>query len=334
MVSRGMIKKRYNDMIDKGIEYDIDDIYVLPKNDHYAILYRSGEEITEEVELSNDIAQQLINYIKYIGQLNIGEKRLPQSGTIKAVGSKTTVRVSTLTNYENKESLVLRMHLDTKKEQKIDAYYPDDLKTLRKLIQSKNGLLLFSGPVSSGKTTLLYQLLRESYRHHQKQIITMEDPVELKENNFLQTEINEQAGITYDLLIKSALRHHPDILLIGEVRDETTAHMMLRAALTGHLVVATIHAKNCKGVLFRLLELGITKQQLIQSIVSITTQRLIPDKAGGRRLLMELMNGRQVEQLLMVNKEQPVAESFNYKLEALYKSNTITAFQRDAFYLH
>jgi len=122
----------------------------------------------------------------------------------------------------------------------------------------------------------MYSLLRGRMNEKTLQVITMEDPVEYHEPMFLQTEINEKAGITYELLIKSCLRHHPDILLIGEIRDEMTAKMAIRAALTGHLILATVHAKDCNGVLSRLIELGVSKTMLEQTIIAICSQRLLP----------------------------------------------------------
>ena len=143
------------------------------------------------------------------------------------------------------------------------------------LLDHKSGLVLFSGPTGSGKTTTIYHLLRRKYADEPLQIITMEDPVEIEEPLFLQAEVNEAAGITYDLLIRQCLRHHPDILVIGEIRDQETAKMVVRSALTGHLVIATIHAKESFGVLERLRELAISSEQIKQTLLAVVSQRLI-----------------------------------------------------------
>lgn len=135
------------------------------------------------------------------------------------------------------------------------------------------GLYLFSGPVGSGKTTLMYQLVREKFPD--KQVITIEDPVEIKQDNMLQLQLNDEIGMTYDNLIKLSLRHRPDILIIGEIRDSETARVVIRASLTGVLVFSTIHAKSIPGVYARLLELGVSRQELENSLRAIIYQRLI-----------------------------------------------------------
>ncbi len=211
--------------------------------------------------------------------MDVGEKRKPQSGaTHLEIDSKAVeLRFSTMTNVLLLESLVVRViRQQLKSNYSVQTYFPQDIDCLRSLLNRKSGLVLFSGPVGSGKTTTIYQLLRERMAQETVQIITMEDPVEIYEANFLQTEVNELAGISYDVLIKSSLRHHPDILMIGEIRDEETARMAIRGALTGHLMIATIHAKDTLGVIARLQELQVTPEQLKQTLIGVVSQRLVP----------------------------------------------------------
>lgn len=147
------------------------------------------------------------------------------------------------------------------------------------------GLYLFSGPVGSGKTTLMYQLASEVFKN--KQIITIEDPVEIKNDKMLQLQLNEDIGMTYDALIKLSLRHRPDILIIGEIRDQATARAVIRASLTGVMVFSTIHAKSIPGVYDRLIELGVNYQELENSLKLIAYQRLI---GGGSLIDFETSN--------------------------------------------
>jgi len=197
----------------------------------------------------------------------------------------------------------------------------------------KSGLLLFSGPVSSGKTTTIYRLLQESYDTEPKQIITMESPVEIKDQRFLQVEVNEASDITYDVLIRASLRHHPDILMIGEIRDEETAQMVIRAALTGHLVLATIHAKDCSGVLSRMKELGVTTEQLLQTLLLVTTQRLLPLKNGQLAVLFEVMKAEEIYPYLLHQELPDSFISLNQKLEEASKNGKIDQEIRDAYWV-
>ena len=235
----------------QAIKHQLDDIHLLPVGEEYVFYLRDVNGLKELRRISDEVALQFISYLKYQAGMDVGERRRPQSGSLTLHRSK-------------KEKASIRSM----------TYFPKDWALLQQFLRYKSGLILFSGPVSSGKTSTMYALLRGRMQEKTLQVITMEDPVEYHEPMFLQTEINEKAGITYELLIKSCLRHHPDILLIGEIRDEMTAKMAIRAALTGHLILATVHAKDCNVA--GLLELGVSKTMLEQTIIAICSQRLLP----------------------------------------------------------
>ena len=137
------------------------------------------------------------------------------------------------------------------------------------------GLLLISGPTGSGKTTTTYALIDYLKQELGKSIVTIEDPVEYQQPDIIQMQVNETMGMTYDVGIKEILRHDPDVIIIGEIRDSQTARQALRAAFTGHLVISTVHAKNVLGTINRLLDLGITLQELEQGVIGVANQRLI-----------------------------------------------------------
>ena len=139
------------------------------------------------------------------------------------------------------------------------------------------GLYLFAGPVGSGKTTLMHELVQERFKG--QQVISIEDPVEIKQDNVLQLQVNQAIDMTYDNLIKLSLRHRPDVLIIGEIRDKETARAVIRASLTGVTVLSTIHAKSVAGVYERLLDLGVDKSELDNALQGIAYMRLI--KGGG-----------------------------------------------------
>lgn len=274
-----MIEGDAKKLIQDAMAINVSDIHILPNRENYQIFYRVNGSLDYHSKQTIEWGKKLISYFKFLANMDVGEKRRPQSGSSSLIinNDEIELRFSTITNILLLESIVIRvLKPQQSKQNEIHTYFPQDIEYLRKLIQRKNGLVLFSGPVGSGKTTTIYQLLRERVAQEPLQVITMEDPVEIYESSFLQTEVNEKAGITYDMLIKSSLRHHPDILMIGEIRDEETARMAIRGALTGHLMIATIHAKNAQGVIARLEELKVTKQQLSQTLIGIVSQRLVP----------------------------------------------------------
>ncbi|MBZ6528243.1 Flp pilus assembly complex ATPase component TadA [Aerococcaceae bacterium DSM 111021] len=274
-----MIEGDAKRLIQAAVNQEVSDIHILPTKKAYAIHFRTNGRLSLYEEKSIDWGKRLISHFKYLANMDVGEKRRPQSGSTALMIEEENVelRFSTITNVLLYESIVIRvLKAQKRSNNQVITYFPEDIDLLRTLTQRKSGLILFSGPVGSGKTTTIYQLLRELIQQESLQIITMEDPVEIFEEQFLQTEVNEKAGITYDLLIKSSLRHHPDVLMIGEIRDEETARMAVRGALTGHLMIATIHAKNTLGVIARLQELSISDEQLRQTLIGVISQRLVP----------------------------------------------------------
>ncbi len=321
-----MIEQEAEWLIAQANEVGVSDIHLLPSENDYESFFRINGTLNLFSEHSFDWGKRLISYFKFLANMDVGERRKPQSGSCALTIDNNTMelRFSTITNVKLYESLVIRILKQSKiNDSQFRTYFPKYQTILRQLVRRKSGLILFSGPVGSGKTTTIYQLLRERIEDEPLQIITMEDPVEIYEPRFLQTEVNLRAQVTYDVLIKASLRHHPDILMIGEIRDEETARMAIRGALTGHLMIATIHAKNAIGVLGRLQELQITPQQLSQTLIGIVSQRLIPrfcalcgsqcsqkcthiPKDLQRLALLEILHGSALE----MNLQQPDTDSY------------------------
>lgn len=239
-----MIQEKAKQLIKDAVEKNVQDIYIVPKKEHYEIYQRVGDERQFIQEVASDEMTSVISHFKFVAGMNVGD-------------------------YRGRESLVIRLLYSGRHDLQ---YWFDGMKNILEAIDSR-GLYLFSGPVGSGKTTLMYQLVREKFPD--KQVITIEDPVEIKQDNMLQLQLNDEIGMTYDNLIKLSLRHRPDILIIGEIRDSETARAVIRASLTGVLVFSTIHAKSIPGVYARLLELGVSRQELENSLRAIIYQRLI-----------------------------------------------------------
>lgn len=326
-----MIEQDAQALITAAITKETSDIHILPLKETYALYFRMNGHMVLHQYQDFDWGKRCISYFKYLANLDVGEKRKPQSGTVhyQVDGEAVELRLSTITNVNLMESLVIRVLRQRKKANgQIFGFFPKDAILLQSLVRRKSGLILFSGPVGSGKTTTIYQLLRDRLKNEQIQVITMEDPVEIIEEQFLQTEVNVKAGVTYDVLIKASLRHHPDILLIGEIRDEETARMVIRGALTGHLMIATIHAKNALGVIGRLQELSITDQQISQTLIGVVSQRLVPlaDSLShlnqGRAAILEILQGKDLDLALKAKKTGMV--TLNHKLRKAWACGYIT----------
>lgn len=267
-------------LIENAKEFGASDIHILPEKDSYIIYYRLNGRLEKKQKLLEEDANRLIMYFKYLADMDVGDRRKPQSGALLYKFSEENfqdIRLSIITNFQGQESLVIRLlEIEEYISLKDSTLLQHELKQIKQVTEYKSGLVLFSGPVNSGKTTTMYQLIRNRMEKQKLQVISIEDPVEIKEDKFFQVQVNEKSGNTYERALKASLRHHPDVIIVGEIRDEETAKMAIRGALTGHLIIASIHAKNAEGVVARLNELGISLELLGQTIIAIVFQKLLP----------------------------------------------------------
>lgn len=264
-------------LLKRAITLGATDLHIVPKQRSALIQLRIDQRLYPLDEIPLNYSERLISHFKFLAGMDIGERRKPQNGAIHhylPVNGNVHLRISTLPSAYN-EALAIRI---LSQEDRFHfshlSVFPNILNQVYSLLLRPQGLILFAGPTGSGKTTLLYSLLKEMQQYKKRQVITLEDPIEKKMDSVLQIEINEPAGVTYFEGFKSILRHDPDVIMIGEIRDEATAQLAIRASLTGHLVLSTLHAKNTLGCLYRLKEFGIHMEDLRQTLLGIVSQRL------------------------------------------------------------
>jgi type II secretory ATPase GspE/PulE/Tfp pilus assembly ATPase PilB-like protein len=227
--------------------------------------------------LSEPLAERVCGRIKYLSKLKTYQESLPQDGRIdKAeVGAASDIRVATYPTVTG-EKIVLRFFTDTEKPA-IDElkFSPAAIAELESFLRGSSGLLLLTGPAGSGKTTTIYTCLRRLVEFGGRHIITIEDPVEQIVPGIMQTEVNDARGLTFAKAARHLLRQDPQVLVIGEIRDDETASIVVRAAMTGHLVISTLHAGSCRGVVERLLMMCPDSYAVGSSIELILNQRLL-----------------------------------------------------------
>lgn len=346
-----------NHILVNAKEVGTSDIHILPEKGLFGIYFRLNGRMVYQYKIDEEEGKRLISYFKYSANMDVGERRKPQSGSFVYKGEgefNQDLRLSTLTNYHSQESLVIRL-LETQENVNQDksTFLPDELELIERLIHYKSGLVLFSGPVNSGKTTTMYQLVRKRMEKTKIQVIAIEDPVEIEEENFLQIQVNEKAGNTYEASLKASLRHHPDVIIVGEIRDEETARMSIRGALTGHLIIASVHAKNAEGVLMRMHELGISYEMLSQTLIAVIFQKLLPIYCGlcegdcsiycqaypvnrKRAALYDILDSSQITTLALSNKkgiDQERVKDFNSLLEKVYIYGFISEDTYNQYYI-
>ncbi|MDT8862763.1 competence type IV pilus ATPase ComGA [Alkalihalobacillus sp. MEB130] len=268
-------------MINEAIRRKMTDLHFIPQEEHFLLMYRYNGDLQMWRQMPMKLSERLISHFKYRSGMDIGERRKPQSSSMTyQVSTSTTysLRLSTLPS-KNKESLAIRILPDFSLQSFSSlSILRTQVKTLETITKLSHGLCLVSGPTGSGKTTTLYSIIEHILHKKEKAVITIEDPVERNIPKAIQVEVNSKTGMTFDSALKASLRHDPDVILLGEIRDEETAKIAVRAALTGHLVLATVHADNCFSALMRLREFGVSQLDLSQCCKMILSQRLLKTK--------------------------------------------------------
>jgi len=253
------------------------DIHFEPFEEEFKMRYRIDGILYEMIPPPKHLALPIISRIKVMSNLDIAERRLPQDGRIELSVSNNPIdlRVSVLPTIFG-ESVVLRVLDRSNVQLSLDkiGLRKDELEEVRKLIGKPNGIVIVTGPTGSGKTTSLYAALSELNQPTTK-ILTAEDPVEYDIDGLIQCQINTDQGLTFARLLRSFLRQDPDIILVGEIRDNETAQIAVQASLTGHLVFSTLHTNDAPSSILRLLDLGMEPFLLTATIEAIVAQRLV-----------------------------------------------------------
>jgi general secretion pathway protein E len=277
MASEAPIIKLVNHILYQAVKRGASDIHIEPFEKEIQIRYRIDGVMYPSLMPPKRLQSAIVSRIKIMAGMNIAEKRKPQDGRIqiKIAGKAIDIRVSVLpVNFG--ERVVMRL-LDKSKTFGVLqdlGFSARDWDVITRSIARPNGIILVSGPTGSGKTTTLYAILNQ-LNSPEINIITVEDPVEYQMSGIAQVQVQERIGLTFAAVLRSILRQDPDIIMIGETRDQETAQIAIQAALTGHLVLSTIHTNSAPATITRLIDMGIEPFLIASTIVSITAQRLV-----------------------------------------------------------
>jgi len=361
-----------NEIIKKGILKKASDIHIkFDDLDGMEIKYRI-DGILQEVEELFDVIDkkilernvvEIISRIKILSEMNVAEKRKPQDGSFSFLldEKRYDVRVAYMPTI-NGESIVLRILKSflENTELKTLGFSNKSEEILEKMLERKYGMILVSGPTGSGKSTTLLSMI-EKLNDGKRKIITVEDPVENKIKGIVQVQVNNEIGVTFSEVLKSCLRNDPDIIVVSEIRDEITAEIAVRAALTGHLVISTIHTNNAIATITRLVDMGIPKYLILDSMIGVVAQRLIGKKCDnysnhldehscnrcnnsydGRIVINEILYlNEEVKNILKKNelgekvkkeiKELETAKYIDFSMDVNEKIEKNLIFEKDAF---
>jgi len=272
------IIKLVNSLLQHAVKERASDVHLEPFETELRVRFRIDDVLYEPIKpLPRSLQASIVSRIKIMGGLNIAERRLPQDGRIrlKIAGRDYDVRLSTLP-VTHGERVVMRLLPRTTEMTNLEriGFGEQQMAAIQKLITRPNGIILVTGPTGSGKTTTLYAALA-SINSTDKNIVTLDDPVEIQLKGVGQIEISPKIGLTFASGLRSTLRHDPNVILIGEIRDLETAEIAIQASLTGHLVFSTLHTNDAPSAITRLVDMGVEPFLVGSSLVAVLAQRLV-----------------------------------------------------------
>lgn len=302
------VVKFVNKIITDAIERKASDIHIEPRLNTFAVRYRIDGILKEVLQLPSKTESAILTRLKVISKMNIAEHRRPQDGSfsIKYKNNNYDFRINTLP-VAGKEKMVIRIltpaiAITAKKEEiNLVGATQEDIDKINRIKSVPNGIILATGPTGSGKTTTLYSLLR-SINDEKINITTIEDPVEIKIEGINQSQINTKAGITFASCLRAILRQDPDVILVGEIRDYETLEVAISAALTGHLVLSTLHTNSASATITRLIEMGAKDYLISSTIAGVIAQRLVRSLCDDCK--EEYFASREEAELVIVNPEE------------------------------
>lgn len=271
------IVKLTNHLINSAICKGASDIHLEPFENFILVRFRIDGILMEFISIPIDVYPHICTRLKIMASMNIAEKRVPQDGKIKYIydNANYDLRVSSLPTIYG-EKLVVRILYKSEKLDFLDSlgFSKEDVEIIKTMLSTPHGILLVCGPTGSGKTTTLYSML-QSFNKKEKNITSIEDPVEYTVDNVNQVNVNSKIGFNFPEGLRSILRQDPDVIMVGEIRDEETAQIAVRAAVTGHLVISTIHTNDASEAILRLKDMGIPLYFIQDAVIGIIAQRLV-----------------------------------------------------------
>jgi type II secretory ATPase GspE/PulE/Tfp pilus assembly ATPase PilB-like protein len=267
------------EIVEQGIGIKASDIHFIPGSEKAGVFFRKGERLEICCSLDMNRHNIYLQRVKANSGMNISEKRLPQDGVFRMAGM--TIRVSTMKSV-NGESLVMRLFDRRDMGIRMLGMSDEEVSRIVGHLKEGSGITMIAGETGMGKSTTLYGIMME-LRDQSYKVLSVEDPVERFMEGVVQCQINEAAGLTYEKAIFASLRQDPDFICIGEIRNEETARALVRASLTGHRVISTIHGTGYRNVILRLMDFGIREEHISNSVGLVLTQRL--ESEEGRRKL-------------------------------------------------
>lgn len=314
------MKEKFDQLLNIIFKYHATDVHFTQVRQRLKVTVRGMYGLEELHNAAFDVS--LFNYLKYLSNLDLGNSSLAQSGNFQREyqGETLYFRFSLLPTFD-KQTAVLRI-LNNHEEITLEnlSYQKKQYNSFLSWTKTRSGLVILSGPTGSGKTTTLHAILQRIAQDNRLHVVSLEDPIEIFDDSYLQLQINENSSFTYEEGIRQLMRHDPDVIMIGEIRDPQTARMLLRSALSGHLIFTTIHAKSCSEAIRRLQEFGLSNDDLAHTLTAVCSQRLFMEKGKkGRTCIYEILEKEELQTFFKEGhtseKHKDIFEEISYAVE-------------------
>lgn len=277
-IDNAPVVKLVNTLVENAYRKNASDIHIEPFKTKTRIRFRIDGELVEQMSVKANVHNALVTRIKILAGMNIAEKRIPLDGRYGMLidGTNQDLRVSSIPTVYGEKVVIRLLATGDEKARKITDLGMTDYnyEMFSSVLRCPHGVLLVTGPTGSGKSTTLYAALGELSKPNVN-IVTVEDPVEKKMDGINQVQINDKAGMTFAAALRSILRQDPDVIMLGEIRDGETADIAIRAAITGHLVLSTLHTNDAAGTIMRLVDMGVAPYMVATSLIGVVAQRLV-----------------------------------------------------------
>ncbi|MDD4797597.1 MAG: ATPase, T2SS/T4P/T4SS family [Eubacteriales bacterium] len=276
-VENSPIVRLIDSLLERAVRQGASDIHIEPSEDDVRVRMRIDGALVQVLTTPRNAQSAMLTRIKIMGNINIAERRIPQDGRceLSVLGHEIDVRISTLPTMYGEKAVLRILDRNSFLLPKSDlGFTQENLQKFDLLLKNPHGIILVTGPTGSGKSTTLYTMLNE-LNEERKNVITIEDPVEYVIKGLNQVQVNTKAGLTFATGLRSILRQDPDIIMVGEIRDQETADIAIRAAITGHLVLSTLHTNDAANTVARLTDMGVESYLLSSALVGIIAQRLV-----------------------------------------------------------
>ncbi len=312
MASEAPVIRLVNHLISRALDMNASDIHIEPRKNFVQVRYRLDGVLHDQETIANRLKAAITSRVKLMAKMDIAERRLPQDGRIKAKIGKNEIDMrASIVPVHYGESIVLRLLQQENIQFQLSGlgFSETFINQFKKIIFMPYGIFLVTGPTGSGKTTTLYNALGE-INSSDKKIVTVEDPVEYQLEGINQVQVKTPIGLTYANVLRSFLRHDPDVMLVGEIRDSETADIAVQAALTGHMVFSTLHTNDAVGAITRLEDMGVESYLISSCLVGVLAQRLV------RKICPSCI----CEEIMPEQKRKTIAHSLDVPLEKMGKT--------------